>query len=101
MRWYEMKQKLDEYEAGPKHYPIIAGLCPAFLIFLVDVATQSPKAMFGAFLVFGIGTSMLAAMNGIKCPYCERRIHGLGRSGDIAILRNMHQCPHCQGKFPD
>jgi hypothetical protein len=101
MRWQEMKQRIDEYEAGPKYYPIIAAICTAFIIPFVALATHSLGAIVTAFFLCIIGSGVLAAMTGIKCPYCGRRIQGLGRNADLLILRNMRQCPHCQGKFPD
>ena len=96
MRWREMKQRLDDYESK-KHWPaIVAGATICMVLLVVEKYNTGPAWVI---LILGIGTAILLGESlAIECPYCGRRIQHVSH---VAILRNMHQCPHCQGKFPD
>jgi hypothetical protein len=98
--WSRIEKELDEYESR-KAWPLLTilttcGVC----LFLISIGLAGPFI----FLVFIPGivlTLYFAASLGVVCPSCGAKIQygAYGSSSKIDILRNFHQCPHCQRKF--
>lgn len=97
-----MEHRLDEYESR-KWWPFAAGMISIVVGCGLGFATDSIGLTF-LVLVPGLGaTIVLSEVLGVPCPQCGRLIQygAYGHSSHMDILRNMHQCPHCQTKFPD
>jgi len=99
MRWSEIRCKLDEYESK-KDWPTIIGIGTGLLTGLVGANARSVWPIFVITIPGCIAALVAYVSLGVECPYCRRlmKYRGADRS-EIVILRNMHQCPHCQGSF--
>lgn len=97
-----MERRLEEYESR-RWWPFAAGMVGIGVGCVLGLAADSiGLALLG--FVPGVGAAIfLSEVLGVPCPQCGRRIQygAYGHTSHVDILRNMHQCPHCQTKFPD
>ena len=107
MQWKAVEEKLLIYENRSiwkeiepmvilaLGMPAVMGVAFSLTFIGVPFYLAISAMVIGALAFFLIWDARDVALH---CPHCRQ---GISTREEIMILKNMHQCPHCQTKFPD